>query len=87
MVTVVGRASKSFRGVLRRMSKFVAQRDVPRKLGQQQIDEEIPLSWQKDNALWGYVGKKYGLKGSGAGFVTSPYSQYWGTRLSLKKQA
>src|SRR5208283_720742 len=39
------------------------------------------LSWKKDEMLFGYV-SRYMLKGSGAGFVTPPYTAYmdriWG---------
>jgi hypothetical protein len=62
-------------------NRFVAQRDVPPNVSKRQIEEEIPVSWQKDEVLWGYV-NRYMLKGSGAGFVTPPYSAWtdrvWG---------
>ena len=61
---------QAFRG------RFVAQRAVPPDVSRRQIEEEIPLSWQKDDMLWGYV-SRYMLKGSGAGFVTPPYTAYW----------
>ncbi len=57
-------------------SRFVAQRNVPPEISKQQIKDEIPVTWEKDNQLWGYV-SKYMLKGSGAGFVTPPYSALW----------
>jgi hypothetical protein len=49
---------------------------LPEDLARKQIEEEVPVSWKADNALWGYV-SKYMLKGSGAGFVTPPYMAYW----------
>ena len=55
---------------------FEAQRQVPPEISKKQIEEEIPLSWKADNMLWGYV-QRYMLKGSGAGFVTPPYTAYW----------
>ncbi len=48
---------------------FKAQRDVPQDVSRRQIEEEVPLSWKKDEMLYGYV-SRYMLKGSGAGFVT-----------------
>jgi GNAT superfamily N-acetyltransferase len=57
-------------------SRFVAQRDVPQGVSRRQIEEEVPLSWKKDEMLYGYV-SRYMLKGSGAGFVTPPYTAYW----------
>jgi len=56
--------------------KFMAQRKVPPEISRRQIEEEIPVSWKADNMLWGYV-SKYMLKGSGAGFITPPYTAYW----------
>jgi len=58
------------------VNKFVAQRKVPPEVSRRQIEEEIPVSWKADSMLWGYV-TKYMLKGSGAGFVTPPYTAYW----------
>lgn len=55
---------------------FEAQRQVPPEISKKQIEEEIPVSWKADNMLWGYV-TRYMLKGSGAGFVTPPYTAYW----------
>jgi hypothetical protein len=55
---------------------FEAQRLYPPEISRKQIEEEIPVSWKADNALWGYV-TKYLLKGSGAGFITPPYTAYW----------
>jgi hypothetical protein len=55
---------------------FEAQRQVPPEISKRQIEEEIPVSWKADGMLWGYV-TKYMLKGSGAGFVTPPYTAYW----------
>jgi len=55
---------------------FEAQRLYPPEISRKQIEEEVPVSWKADNALWGYV-TKYLLKGSGAGFVTPPYTAYW----------
>ena len=57
-------------------SRFRAQRVYPPEVSRRQIEEEIPVSWRADNLLWGYV-TKYMLKGSGAGFVTPPYTAYW----------
>jgi hypothetical protein len=55
---------------------LVAQRQVPHDLAVRQVEEEIPVSWKKDQMLMGYV-QRYMLKGSGAGFVTPPYVAYW----------
>jgi hypothetical protein len=55
---------------------FAAQRLYPPDVSRRQIEEEVPVSWKADNVLWGYV-TKYMLKGSGAGFVTPPYTAYW----------
>ena len=55
---------------------FKAQREVPPEVSKRQIEEEIPVSWKADNMLWGYV-TRYMLKGSGAGFITPPYTAYW----------
>ena len=55
---------------------FEAQRAVPPEVSKRQIEEEIPLTWKEDQMLLGYL-KRYMIKGSGAGFVTPPYSSYW----------
>jgi hypothetical protein len=55
---------------------FTAQRHVPPEISEKQIKEEIPVTWQSDQALMGYV-QKYFLKASGIGFVTPPYVAYW----------
>ncbi len=55
---------------------FTAQRNVPPGVSKQQIKDEIPVTWEKDSNLFGYV-NKYMLKGSGAGFVTPPYTALW----------
>jgi hypothetical protein len=72
---------RGFRSVKQFASRFTAQRDVPSQISRRQIEEEIPFSWQKDEMLWGYV-NRYMLKGSGAGFVTPPFSAWmdrvWG---------
>ena len=57
-------------------SRFSAQRSVPPQVSKQQIKDEIPVTWEKDANLLGYV-NKYMLKGSGAGFVVPPYTAYW----------
>jgi hypothetical protein len=57
-------------------SEFTAVRAYPPDLSKRQIQEEIPLGWRQDAGLWGYV-TKYMLRGSGAGFVTPPYTAYW----------
>jgi len=56
--------------------RFRAQRNVPPQVSRQQIREEIPVTWEKDANLLGYI-NKYMLKGSGAGFVVPPYTAYW----------
>lgn len=56
---------------------YLAQRDVPEKISETQIERDIPVTWKEDSVLWQYVTNKYGLRGSGVGFVTSPYTQYW----------
>jgi len=76
-VSFVGKKLRSaFNAVKQTVSSFSAQRKVPADISKQQIEEEIPLSWKADNMLWGYV-NRYMLKGSGAGFVTPPYTAYW----------
>ena len=55
---------------------FKAQRIVSPEISRRQLEEEIPASWRKDEALWSYV-TRYMLKGSGAGFVVPPYTAYW----------
>jgi len=69
-------AARLRKAVRRLAGSFSAQREVPPEVSRQQLEEEIPLSWKRDNMLWGYV-DKYMLKGSGAGFVTPPYTAYW----------
>ena len=49
---------------------------MPPDVAKRQIVEEMPLSWKKDDMLYGYV-SRYMLKGSGAGFVTPPYTALW----------
>ncbi len=66
--------SESFRK-LQGKAGFKAQREAPPEISKRQIEEEVPLSWKKDEMLWGYF-SKYMLKGSGAGFVTPPYTAY-----------
>jgi hypothetical protein len=61
---------------IRKSSLFTAQRQVPPEMSKRQIEEEIPVTWKQDQALWGYV-TKYQLKASGIGFVTPPYMAYW----------
>ena len=53
-----------------------AMRAYPPDVSRRQIQEEIPLGWRQDAGLWGYV-TKYMIRGSGAGFVTPPYTAYW----------
>lgn len=57
-------------------ARFLAQRHFPPDVSKRQIEEEVPMSWKGDNMLWGCV-SRYMLKGSGAGFVTPPYTAYW----------
>jgi hypothetical protein len=52
---------------------FRAQHDVSLAVSKSQIERDIPVTWEKDNPLMDYV-NRYMLKGSGAGFVTSPYT-------------
>lgn len=66
---------KGWNGFRRRLG-FQAQKPVPQAIAEQQIREEIPVSWKQDGMLWGYV-TRYMLKGSGMGFVTPPYTAYW----------
>ena len=65
MSFIAEKLRKEFQAV---KSRFTAQRNVPPNISKQQIKDEIPVTWEKDNQLWGYV-SKYMLKGSGAGFV------------------
>jgi hypothetical protein len=55
---------------------LAAQRQYPLAVSEKQIEEEIPVSWKKDQMLMGYF-RRYMLKGSGAGFVTPPYTAVW----------
>ena len=73
MSFVVDRVRRGLRSV---RAAFSAQRDVPPAVSRQQIKEDIPVSWEKDNVLMNYV-NKYMLKGAGAGFVTPPYTAQW----------
>lgn len=78
MSLVAQRIRKSFQNI---RGRFSAQRAVPPNVSRRQIEEEIPFSWQKDEMPWGYV-NRYMLKGSGAGFVTPPFTAWmdriWG---------
>jgi hypothetical protein len=76
MSFVAEKLRKGVQTVRRAVNRFVAQRQVPPEISKKQIEEEIPVSWKADNMLWGYV-TRYMLKGSGAGFVTPPYTAYW----------
>jgi hypothetical protein len=76
MSFVAEKIRKGFKNIKEAASKFVAQRKVPPEISRRQIEEEIPVSWKADNMLWGYV-TRYMLKGSGAGFVTPPYTAVW----------
>jgi hypothetical protein len=73
MMSFTSRIRKGFEAA---RSRFSAQRPVPPQVSKQQIKDEIPVTWEKDANLLGYV-NKYMLKGSGAGFVTPPYTAYW----------
>jgi hypothetical protein len=73
MSFIAEKLRKEFQAV---KSRFSAQRNVPPKISKQQIKDEIPVTWEKDANLYGYV-SRYMLKGSGAGFVTPPYSAVW----------
>jgi hypothetical protein len=73
MSFVADRLRKGFQVV---RNRFFAQREVPPDISKRQIQEEIPVSWKKDADLYGYV-NRYMLRGSGAGFVTPPYSAIW----------
>ncbi|MGD0994355.1 MAG: hypothetical protein ABR909_02390 [Candidatus Bathyarchaeia archaeon] len=75
MSFVAEKISESFQKLQARLG-FKAQRQVPPDVSRRQIEEEVPLSWKKDEMLYGYV-SRYMLKGSGAGFVTPPYTAYW----------
>jgi len=71
----------SFKAIKSRTVNFVAQRIVPKEVSRKQIEEEVPESWRADSVLYSYIIKRY-LHGSGAGFVTSPFSavleRLWG---------
>jgi hypothetical protein len=75
MSFVAEKIRKGFR-TFRSGLKFMAQRKVPPEISRRQIEEEIPVSWKADNMLWGYV-DRYMLRGSGAGFVSPPYSSFF----------
>ena len=72
----VRKGISSMRAILNDDQSFKAQRDVSPRVSRRQIEDEIPQSWDKDNILMDYV-NKYMLKGSGAGFVTAPYTSTW----------
>ena len=76
MSFVAEKLRKGLSGLKQFTGRFVAQRNVPPEVSRRQIEEEVPVSWKKDEMLWGYV-NRYMLKGSGAGFVTPPYTAYW----------
>ena len=76
MSFIAEKLRKGFNNLRQFTGRFVAQRQVPPEISKRQIEEEIPISWKADNMLWGYV-TRYMLKGSGAGFVTPPYTAYW----------
>jgi hypothetical protein len=77
MSFVANRIRKGLKAVVEAVKRpFAAQRLYPPEISRRQIEEEVPVSWKADNVLWGYV-TKYMLKGSGAGFVTPPYTAYW----------
>jgi len=76
MSFVAEKLRKGFQTVRQAVNRFVAQRHVPPEISKKQIEEEIPVSWKADQMLWGYV-TRYMLKGSGAGFVTPPYTAVW----------
>jgi hypothetical protein len=73
MMSFTSRIRKGFEAA---RSRFSAQRPVPPQVSKQQIKDEIPVTWEKDANLLGYV-NKYMLKSSGAGFVVPPYTAYW----------
>jgi len=76
MSFIAEKLRKGFNSLKQATNKFIAQRKVPPEISKRQIKEEIPVSWKQDGMLWGYV-TRYMLKGSGAGFVTPPYTAYW----------
>jgi hypothetical protein len=76
MSFVADRIRKSIQAVKQFKNRFTSQRQVPPDISRRQIEEEVPISWKQDQMLWGYV-TRYMLKGSGAGFVTPPYTAYW----------
>jgi hypothetical protein len=76
MSFVAEKIRKGLRSLKQFTGRFAAQRQVPPEISKRQIEEEVPISWKKDEMLWGYV-TRYMLKGSGAGFVTPPYTAYW----------
>ena len=77
MSFVADRIRKGLKAIVEAVRRpFAAQRLYPPEVSRRQIEEEVPVSWKADNVLWGYV-TKYMLKGSGAGFVTPPYTAYW----------
>lgn len=73
-MSFVGRIRKALSVI--RGRGLSAQRSVPKEISQKQIEDEVPVSWKADNMMWSYV-NRYMLKGSGAGFVTPPYTAYW----------
>ena len=75
MSFVAEKLSESFQKLQQRLG-FRAERQVPADVAKRQAEEEMPFSWRKDEMLYGYV-SRYMLKGSGAGFVTPPYTAYW----------
>jgi hypothetical protein len=76
MSFVAEKIRKGLSSLKQSTGRLVAQRQVPPEISRRQIEEEVPVSWKADNMLWGYV-QRYMLKGSGAGFVTPPYTAYW----------
>jgi hypothetical protein len=76
MSSISDRVKKGFKAIRERARGFTAQRHFPPEVSKKQIEEEIPVTWGKDQGLWGYI-QKYYLKGSGIGFITPPYMAYW----------
>jgi hypothetical protein len=76
MSFVAEKIRKSLRAARKFTGRFAAQRQVPSDVSKRQMEQEMPWTWKADNMLWGYV-NRYMLRGSGAGFVTPPYTAYW----------
>jgi hypothetical protein len=74
------RISDSFHKLQAKL-RLPLQREVPPEISKRQMEEEMPFSWKKDEALYGYV-SRFMLKGSAQALLrlhTLPFGdRIWG---------